>query len=231
MTKYLVLIVCMLVVIGCQDDEPAADPVAVGYSFFPLSVGDFQVYEVEEITHSSQGAVADSFQLRVEVIDSFQNQAGGITYVLHQSQRASEMEEWVFIKTNSARLTENQGIVNEGNVPFLKLSFPISAGKTWDSNALNALDEDLFEMDSLFIPYTTTRDLLIPQSLTVIQEDNEDFTVNLVRRHEIYGLDIGLVYSETIDLSFCIEESCLGQQIIEEGKEIRQTLIEHGKSP
>ncbi|TRX51392.1 hypothetical protein FNH22_24180 [Fulvivirga sp. M361] len=228
MRKYLIVIFCAVQLLSCQEEGALPDTVAVGYNFFPLQLGDFRVYEVEEITHSSQGATVDSFQIRVDVVDSFRNQAGGITYVLSQFTRVSSLEEWKFEKTNSARLTGVQGIFIEGNVPFLKLSFPISAGKTWDSNALNALDEDLFEMDSLFSPYTTTRDIQMPQTLTVIQEDNQDFTVNFIKRHEIYGLDIGLVYSEDINLAFCIEESCLGQQIVENGKEIRRSLIDYG---
>lgn len=231
MKKYLIFIALMISFFACQQDEPEADPVAVGFNFFPLAVGDFQVYEVEEVTHSSQGAVTGNFQRRVEVVDSFQNQTGTVTYVLHEFRRETDAQEWEFVATNSARRTPFQGILNEGNVPVLKLSFPISAGKMWDSNALNGFESDLFEMDSLFVPYITARGMLIPETLTVIQENNQDFTVNLERDHEIYGLNIGLVYSENIDLSFCIEEACLGQQIIEEGREVRQTLIEHGTVP
>ena len=63
----------------------------------------------------------------------------------------------------------------------------------------------------------------------MIQEDNDDFTVNLIRRFEIYGQDIGLVYKEEIDLRYCTEQECIGQQIIESGQELRQSLLEYGQ--
>ena len=228
MKNHLILIVGFFLLLGCQDEVLEADPVGVGYNFFPLNLGDFRIYDVEEITYSSQGPEMNSFQMRTEVVDTFQNQAGGITYVISELRRDTPSDEWEFVQTNSARLTETQAMFADGNVSFLKLSFPISAGKTWDANALNSMDEDLVEMDSLFVPYITSAGDSIPETLTVILEDNQDVIVNLVRSYEIYGLDIGLVYFEEIDRFFCVEETCLGQQIIEEGTEIRQTLIAYG---
>ena len=84
-------------------------------------------------------------------------------------------------------------------------------------------------MDSIFSTYVTPAGENIPETVTVVQEDNQDFTVNLVRRFEIYGRHIGVVYKEEIDLSYCTDEDCIGQQVIESGSELRQSLVEYGQ--
>ena len=171
-----------------------------------------------------------TYQKRTEVVDSFQNQAGEITYILHCFRRSSSNLEWEFEQTNSARRTATQGIFIEGNTPLLKLSFPISAGKMWNGNALNTMDEDLFEMDSLFSGYITQAQDTIPETLTVIQEDNQDFIANLITNYEIYGLGIGMVYKEEIDVRYCTDDPCIGQQIIDNGRIFRQSIINYGKN-
>ena len=231
MMRFGYAVVFLVMIMACQDngEEGELDPVRLGYEFFPLQVGAYIIYDVEEITYSSERSITTNYQLRTQVVDSFMNQAGSLTYVLHELRRDSPDDAWEFIQTNSLQRNETQGVFFDGNVPFLRLSFPVVAGKTWDGNALNAEPEDLYEMDSVFSAYITPSGQNIPETLTVIQEDNDDFTVNLIRRFEIYGQDIGLVYKEEIDLRYCTEQECIGQQIIESGQELRQSLLEYGQ--
>lgn len=230
MTRRIYISLILAVCLACQSDENALDPSRPGYNFFPLKVGAWNVYDVKEITYASQTGTTANFQLRTEVVDSFMNQAGGITYILYEWERESSADEWEFVRTLNSQRTGTQGVLTEGNTPFLKLSFPLQAGKTWDGNALNTLQDDEYEMDSLFHEYVTAAGETIAETLTVIQEDNEDFTVNLIRRFEIYGWDIGVVYREETDLNYCIEEDCIGQQIVESGREFRQSLVEYGQN-
>lgn len=215
---------------SCGGDDVSPNPDRVGYSFFPLEVGRYQIYNVEERLFVFQNFSIDSFQMRLEVVDSFRNQSGEFTYVLHQFMRPGPDDEWTFVQTNSARRTATQAIFVEGNRPELKLSFPIEAGRTWDGNALHVSDPDEYQMDSLFSTYITNIGDTVDQTLTVIQEDNQDFIVNQVTRHEIYGLNIGLVYSEQVDLEYCGDPDCIGQQIVENGRIFKQTLVEYGKN-
>ncbi len=228
--RYTIFIFIWLLTISCSQDDVSVDPVRVGYPFFPLEVGQYQVFDVEETVYTFQNAETESFQIRLEVVDSFLNQAGEFTYVIHQFERIDEMNDWGFLQTNSARRTTNQAIFVNGNLPELKLSFPIEAGRAWDGNALNTLEPDEYEMDSLFSTFITLRGDTINQTLTVIQEDNQDLIVNQVTRHEIYALNIGLVYSEQVDLEYCGDPDCIGQRVVENGSIFKQTLIEYGKN-
>ncbi|MEM7107092.1 MAG: hypothetical protein AAF519_02615 [Bacteroidota bacterium] len=219
----------LIIILSCRSDDLSPDPGSVGYLFFPLELGSFIEYEVEETMYQFELETITNFQRRTEVVDSFINQAGEITYVIHQFERTFSDQEWDFVQTNSARLTATQGILIEGNLPLLKLSFPIAAGKIWDGNALNTMDKDEFAMDSLFSVYITQAQDTISETLTVIQEDNQDFVVNLVTNYEIYGLGIGLVYKEEVNLRYCTADDCIGQQRIDNGRIVKQSLINYGQ--
>lgn len=215
---------------SCDDEDPIINTSRVGFQFFPLQVGQSSIYEVEEISYFITGDVdTNRFELKMDVVDSFLNQSGELNYIIHRSIKEDAAEEFSFLETWSAIVDDNRAIEIEGSTPFIRISFPLSAGKEWDGNSINTLDEDTYEMDSLFSTYITTNNDTINSTLTVIQGDNQDFVVELDRRFEVYGENVGLVYREDIQLVYCTDEDCIGQQIIESGRELRQTLISHVK--
>ncbi|UII31132.1 hypothetical protein LVD17_22835 [Fulvivirga ulvae] len=225
----LLLVSLLLAFWACDTDEVEPDEERLGAAFFPLKVGLYNIYDVENIDYKITGEVLTSnFQRKAEVVDSFSNQAGTISYIVHYSTRETENDSWEFSTAWTARKDGNQAILIEENIPYIKISFPVENGKIWNGNALNALDSNLYEMDSLYSRYITPAQDTIKSTLTVIQGDNQDFTVELDRRFEIYGLNIGLVYKEDISLQYCTDTDCLGQQQIESGHEYRQYLIDYG---
>lgn len=225
----LLFIALLIMFWACNTDEVEPDTERLGANFFPLTVGLYNIYEVENIDYKITGeVVTTNFQRKAAVVDSFKNQAGSISYIVHYSERETASDPWEFLTAWTARKDGNQAVLVEENVPFIKISFPIEDGKIWNGNALNALDSNLYEMDSLFSRYITPAQDTIASTLTVIQGDNQDFTVELDRRFEIYGLNIGLVYKEDISLEYCTDTDCLGQQQIESGHEYRQYLIDYG---
>ncbi|MEJ2004921.1 MAG: hypothetical protein P8X57_08155, partial [Cyclobacteriaceae bacterium] len=97
------------------------DPVLTGSDYFPLTVGHFIEYDVQETTYSlNSGAVERSYQIRQEIADSIVNQSGSTTFVIYRYRRDSENDAWTFLTTWSARLENNRIVVQEGNIPFIK---------------------------------------------------------------------------------------------------------------
>lgn len=230
MKNWLYIILITSAVIACDSETVEPDETRLGADFYPLQVGNYSIFEVENIDYKITGEVmASSFQLKTQVIDSFVNQAGSLSYKIHYYKRESVSEPWKFLHAWTARKNENQAILVEDNIPFLKISFPVSDNKIWDGNVLNTLPQDDYVLDSLLSRYITPAQDTIANTLTVIQGNNEDFTVELVRRYEIYGLHIGLVYKEDILLQYCTNTDCLGQEKVESGHEYRQYLVESGR--
>lgn len=205
------------------------DPARVGFDFFPLQVGDFRVYQVEEITKNVLIEYDTArFQLKESLVDSFPGQGGDIIYILHRSKRLSASDTWQLDSVWTARRNQSQAVTVESNVPFIKLVFPIEENKIWDGNKLNSADNDRYEMVNLFASFDTGLEI-IENTLTVIQNEKLDSIDVLDYRKEVYGLNIGLIYKSSRIIKFCNDDDCKGLKIIEQARILKQTIIDYGK--
>jgi hypothetical protein len=222
--KYFAL---LLLFAGCGSGDPK--PVDIGSDYFPLQTGRYQVYAVSE-KHYSEGKepTLSDYQLKVEVTDSFPNPGGGYTYVLNRSKRMDASEEWAVLDTWSARKTDAELVVNEENISYLKLVFPVKKGQTWNGNQYNSQNKDDYTLDNVDVPYTTPGGTTFEKSLTVNQENNDDLIVFHDIRKEIYARNVGLVFRSIVQLNYCSTENCVGQQVVNEGIEYQQTIIDYG---
>jgi hypothetical protein len=230
MKRIFILLCCATALFSCSSSEIEPDDSLLGYDFFPLEKGQYQIFDIQQTSYLATGEIVnDNYELLEEIVDSFIT-AQDSTYVIYRFRRNSSGDDWTFINTWQARRTIYQAISIEENVPFVKISFPLKAGKTWNGNSLNTKDQDEYKMDSLYFSYIDEDDQLYDKTLTVIQNDNQDFIVEQDKRYEIYARDIGLVHARKLLLKYCSENNCLGQQIIETGLDYSQTLIEYGKN-
>lgn len=209
--------------------------------FFPLSIGSFYVYDIEETRYSVVTGQEDfAYQLKMTVTDSFTNNAGGISYVIQRSTRENENSSFEYLDTWSVRVEATQVVVNEGNIPFVRLAFPVVVGRQWNGNALNTLGGeescggnssfscDQYTIESIGLPFQYKEEILT-ETIEVVQNNNIDVIVKEDVRKEIYARYIGMVYKESSVLNYCTVGSCIGQQQIDDGFTLRQTLIEYGK--
>lgn len=209
--------------------------------FFPIQVGSFLVYDVEETKYTAIDGQEDFlYQSKLFVADSFQSSSGGTTYVIHYSIKNEGDSEFEYQDTWSARIEPAQVVVIEGNVSFIKLAFPLSNGRQWNGNALNTLggeescgDDttfscDIYEIGDMGFQYDLNGEIW-NETVEVIQNNNTDLIVKQDVRKEIYVRNIGLVYKESTILEYCTVGSCIGQQQIEKGSVLRQTLVSYGK--
>lgn len=217
----------LVFLLGCGDDEPADRLNSEEY--FPLQTGSYRIFSVEKNTYTELNPPEEmQYELKVEVVDSFANQEGGFTYVIHRSTRETENDTWEFREVWSARTSDYQAVENEGNVSFVRIAFPAIRNKEWNGNALNSLEEDSYIIESAGDPYEL-EDLAFDDVLVIDQEDEVN---ELIRnqREEIYARNIGLVYKKSIVLNYCDDVSCFGQQIIKDGVEYWQVLKEYGQN-
>jgi hypothetical protein len=225
LSKYLLPITLFLV--GCGEHEPVkqSDP----KEYFPLAVGNFYIYAVERTTHSEvvPKVVTDSYELKTEIIDSFDNQDNGITYVIHRSRRQSENDAWEFVDTWSARSTPYQAVVSEGNTAYIRLTFPVYKNKLWNGNALNVMPDDYYTIEASGTAFTAG-DHFFSDCVVVNQEKYLDALLK-DDRTEVYARHVGLIYKKSIVLNYCDTEGCLGQQVIKNGVEYYQVLKAYGQ--
>lgn len=217
-----------MVAFACDRNE--FTPADNGFDYAPVQVGNYSVYDVTEIIYSE---VAEPetlhYELRTHVVDSFPSSSGEITYVVNRFRRNTGSADWTVLESWSMRKNDIEFVVGEGNESFVKLVFPPRTGNEWDGNAFNASAEDLYtitEMDES----KTIGELTFEKTLTVNQENNDDPIVYYDFREEQYARGVGLVSRVIHQLEYCTLDPCLGQQIIESGREFRQNIIEYGRN-
>jgi hypothetical protein len=212
---------------GCESEDSLFNT-RQEREYMPLSLGVFQVYAVHEIRYQLGVPETLAYQLKVLVTDSFPSAGGNYTYVLTRSKRETG-GEWNYLDTWSARVNDSEFVVNEANISYLKVRLPLVAGNLWNGNTYNVAGDDEYRLTDLQITQEAGG-AVYPDCIYVLQADNEDYIVFLDQRHEIYARNVGLIYKEVTQLSYCTStaQGCLGQQVIESGVVFKQTIMEYG---
>lgn len=237
--KYLLFLVLTMLVWACSEDDDLISKKDIDY--FPVQVGAYFIYDIQETRYTPiDGKVDFLYQSKILVTDSFANNAGGTTYVLQRATKVEGESQFKYLDTWSVRREPSQVVVSEGNISFVRLAFPLSKGRQWNGNALNTLggeencgDDstfscDIYEIGDIGFQFDFHGEVL-NETIEVIQNNNIDLIVKQDVRKEIYVRNIGLVYKESTILEYCTVGSCIGQQQIEKGHVLKQTLVSYGK--
>ncbi|MDH5474545.1 MAG: hypothetical protein OEX22_02520 [Cyclobacteriaceae bacterium] len=227
-TKFKYITILIVIVMGCTTENVSPeDEASLGLDYFPLEVGRYVEYAVEQTIYDVFGEASSVFQLKTVIADSFVTN-DYITYVLRSYNRNSDVEPWQLVAVWGVNVFDNTLIVQQGNISFSKLKFPVKEGSTWDGNAYNLLEEDEYEMKNVNQSYTLLANSF-PETVTVIQHENLDVLVETDYRTEVYAKEVGLIYQEIQQIMYCTQVDCFSQQIIDEGIIYKQTIITYGK--
>lgn len=237
MLRVYILLFFLVLLIGCQSNEPA--PKGTGLEYVPIAVGTYWEYSYTETTISPvNGQVNTISDLRLEVTDALPS-GNETTYIIRRYSRPEGMSTYTPIETWSVRSTEFQWIQQEGNIPYIKLQFPLADGKYWNANALNNLGGteacgdgsytcDNYSISQLQQPFEIPGVLSFDNTVTVVENNEDDPIVARDMRKSVYAKSIGLVYREVTRLEYCTVGDCIGQQVVENGLITRQTLKAYG---
>ncbi len=183
---------------SCKEDQKSTDTPFFGYQYSPISVGQYRVYQVDSIAYDDFNGTIDTirFQEKTEVESIETSQAVGSSYVLGVYRRDTSTDPWK--KTHLIRqvLGSRTYEIQDNNVVYLALTFPINNATTWDSNAKNVFPEKRYRLENLHqsaviagINYDST--IRVNQ----LDEFNE---IERFLEEEIYAARVGLVYQRKL---------------------------------
>lgn len=202
----------MLLWQACQrKTEPAPDD---GRAYFPLAIGKYIVYQYDstiwnDLEHQE---FHRSGELRYECVDTFLNNLGNTAYVFHVLHRADSSQPYQQHRVISASLNGNQLELQDQNLTYIRLVFPVQNSVRWDGNAKIAVasfpEYDNDKWQYVYSSQDQPFDAGIkqyPRTVTVDQIDDAlnvpvDSTAYAYRNfsREVYGYGVGMVYSERI---------------------------------
>lgn len=211
--------------ISCSESTVDADGSRLGWNYYPVELGLYRVYQVEETNYALVGSETSVYQLRESMVDT-SNIGSEIRIVLNRESRLDANDEWQLDSVWTARIDPNRLIVTENNVPFVKLTFPIVNETIWDGNSSNTRNFDDYRTDN------TLKDTVLyeqPYSdlWTVVQSDLGEDILGRNDRSEIYAPDVGLLIKNVVIWNYC-QMDCSSEKQIVAGRELSQTLIEYG---
>ena len=221
---YLTLLVLLL---SCNETQ-IINPSTLGYDYYPIEVGQFRTYDVEEIHYRITGFDTANYQLRETIFDSIVS-VDQTTYLLRRDIRATPMDEWESDSIWSVTPTNLYVAVAENNIPYIKLTFPVRSGAEWDGNSLNARGTQTYYYESV----SESQFEIIPltDQIKVIIEDIPENTTGIDLRSEVYAKNIGLLEKNYLTQVKCTSGSCgddFGE--VEAGRSLKQVLIDYGVS-
>lgn len=230
-------ILLIILLVGCEPRD--ISPGRTGHEFVPFRVGSYWEYDVTETTLSAVNGQSNVLsELRLDVIDSVVL-SGQVTYIIGRKTRLQGSTVWDAAETWSARLDAFQFVLQEGNVPYVKLQFPLVEGKIWNGNSLNAVGGvdacvdgtfscDNYQATGLYQPFELPGIFLYDDTVTIVENNDDDPIVMKDKRVKIYAKNVGLVYREDTHLEYCTVGTCIGQQVVENGTIVRQTMTSYG---
>ncbi len=223
------VIFCIAIFITrCSSSE---SPKISDQSYFPLRIGNFQVYQVnvDTIKQTVCGKGGDAqytYQLKTLVTDSSKNSSGGYRYTIHRYTRPDTTQAWADLDTWVAQVNGNQVIVNESNVLYVKFIFPLTNDGVWNINLYNDLDAVSDTLKNVGQPYTLASGKKFPT--TFISQTNTISLISRDTRREVYAVSVGLIYEELIQLNYFTDPTCFGLNEVKNGVIYYQSLLSYG---
>lgn len=218
----------LIMMLASCNESQIVDPSTLGYDYYPVEVGQYRIYDIEEIQFRITGFDTAVYQLRETIFDSIVS-VDQTTYLIRRDIRMTELDEWESDSIWTVTPTNLYVAVAENNIPFIKLTFPVRVGSEWDGNSLNARGSQTYYYET--VSESQVESVPLVDQMRVIIEDIPENTTGIDLRSEIYARNIGLVEKNYLTQVKCTSGSCgddFGE--VEGGRSLKQVLIEYGIS-
>lgn len=200
---YLILIALISFMSACKKDS-VIPPDPFYYEYFPTKVGSFITYNCDSIVYDDFNNTVDTFRFQIKELyqSEFTDNSGRRAIRIERYKKWSDTTSW-FLKDVWYTVTDNnQAEKIEEDVRYIKLVFPVKAGKTWNSNALNSMDARETEYMDVHKSYSIGA-LSFDSTLTTENTEPENL-VDEYRNTEIYAKGVGLIYKKLVDVEFVV---------------------------
>ena len=222
----LLSLILLGLTLSCDRDR--TEPID-SYAYYPLEVGQYAVYDVNEEVYSSGVAnpVKKNWQEKDEVDRMATDENGIPTYTFSRSRRNSPTEFWQKVKEFTVQKYPDKLLTNIDNQTFFSLAFPVDLNVVWNGNTYNNGDQRKYHYED-------------PGKPVQIGSQTFDKVMNVVERRDSsiinryvgikqYATGKGLISDDQTAFELCQSDDCIGSGKIESGIHTRRQIVEFGK--
>lgn len=223
----------LVMIQSCSDSD--TDPITP-YDYFPLAVGQFQIYQVNEEVYSSgvKEPVLKNWQEKDEVSKVSLDSAGSRRVIVSRFTRNTSAQSWQKIKEYSVRHDPDKVIVNLDNEVLTPLVFPYSLQVTWDGYQYFSLDDDdpryntKHHYENINQPLTVNS-LQFDKTIKVSERTDTTGKTQYRLGYKEYAAGVGLVVDEQTNFDYLQENGeLIGDRVIGSGTRRIRKIIESG---
>lgn len=216
------LLTAGILLTSCTKDSDLP-PEDLGYSYFPYTPGDFRIYQVDSTYYDDfyDTVKTYSFHLK-EVYESYFYDSGNRQCIrIERWVKMTDTTDWLLRDVWYSCLTNSYAERLEENVRYTRLAFPVRRSTSWDGNAFNVLDEQIYEYDNIDDAFALGL-LNFDSTTTVIQAVSSNL-IQDINQYEMYARGVGLVYKKYRD----VEKDFVSGSIVS-GVDYTLQLTEYG---
>ncbi len=231
--KFLILLGFLAFLFQACEESEAPNIDSSGSGYYPLEVGNYWTYQMDQIDYLVLGNDTTSYELRELISDSLVSSSGEVTYLISRQLWEATTQQWQTDSIWSVRKNSRFVVVTENGRAFIKLVFPAVIGETWDGNAFNNQgfksfnyeDVGVDEIESSLVGQDTI------QSIKTVLSDLVSPIVGTDQRSEIYVNGVGLVQKDLYVINLCTDNTKCPDNFGDtlSGIFLSQVLIDYGK--
>jgi hypothetical protein len=219
---------CLLLVItgwGCRHKTDDAIRLN-GAEYYNNKTGSWVIYHVDSIVFDDflaplQDIDTYVYQVKEMITEKFSDASGNETNRIERFKRMNDTLPWVLTNVWTSNLRNSSLEKVEENIRYVKMIFPIAAGKFWGGNKYNTQAPWDYCYTGIKEPVVLNGHTF-DNTVTVLQRDSsEDNFIEKRFAREIYALNIGMVYKQIDTLEV--------QNSVKKGLYYRQTAIDWSK--
>ena len=221
----LLFLLFLLVLPSCKKDKGNTTALPLNQHFFGLFPGNFVIYDVIEIKHDDNAMIKHDttyYQLKTLIGDTVSDNQGRVARKFFRSKRPNMFSPWVITDLWTTIIQQNNAELVEENQRKVKLVFPITSTKFWNTNQYNALENEEAYYDFIFQQKTING--LSFDSTVRVEQMNERNLIAYKRKYEEYAANVGMIRKVYKDLSIMNFDTLN----VKFGTEIFMEIIDYG---
>lgn len=219
----LFLLVLVVGLFACGEDDETQPEVFVGYNYAPLEIGQEAVYFIDSLIYDefTPLPIRKSFYRQEVVTDTIIDGEGRIAFNIEVNERTADSLDWKFVKFIRKTRTESKLEKLEENIPTVELIFPIKEGEVWNRNVLNTLESVEVNYELTNLPYQSAE--LNYDSTVTLNIRKEENLIERIETSEVYALNTGIILRSDMDLITDLDGN------VRDGYEMSATLVSFKK--